>query len=156
MSYSCSDFTDTVLDVPGITVPDDMRDSPSDQADLAIAEITRLQAAATASAAAPDMLAALVNLVGNGFTDEELARRWSWSVDSIRAARAAVAKAEAQGRSATVAPGAPVDLARSAVAHLTAARDLLKRVGASRTVDRVRLAISSAKGAVRHAEHRRA
>ena len=47
--------------------------------------------------AAPDMLAALVGLVGNGFTDEELARRWSWSIDAIREARAAITKAEGRG-----------------------------------------------------------
>lgn len=44
--------------------------------------------------AAPAMLAALVDLVCNGFTDEELARRWSWSVEAIKAARAAVALAQ--------------------------------------------------------------
>ncbi|MDR6954144.1 hypothetical protein J2X65_003512 [Ancylobacter sp. 3268] len=41
-----------------------------------------------------DMLAALIGLVGNGFTDEELARRWSWRIEDIRTARAAIAKAE--------------------------------------------------------------
>lgn len=45
--------------------------------------------------AAPDLLAALDGLICNGFTDEALARRWSWSVDSIRTARAAFAKATA-------------------------------------------------------------
>lgn len=45
-------------------------------------------------AAAPSMLAALIGLVGNGFTNEELARRWSWSIETIEAARSAVTKAE--------------------------------------------------------------
>lgn len=51
-----------------------------------------------AVALAEEMLAALILLVGNGFSDEELARRWSWSVAAIRVARDAVAKAE--GRAA--------------------------------------------------------
>ena len=64
-----------------------------------------LRAAIKREQAAPDMLAALINLVGNGFTDEELARRWSWSIDSIREARAAIAKAE--GIAKTEAPAKP-------------------------------------------------
>lgn len=43
MTYSCSDFTDSILDVLGITVPEEARDQPDVQADLTIAEITRLQ-----------------------------------------------------------------------------------------------------------------
>lgn len=42
-------------------------------------------------------------------------------------------------------------LAVKALGHLIAARDLFKRIEAERTVARVRLAISSARGAVRHA-----
>ena len=53
MSYSCSDFTDSILDALGIEVPEESWDSPSDQADRALAEIERLQAAAAASVAAP-------------------------------------------------------------------------------------------------------
>ena len=41
---------------------------------------------------------------------------------------------------------------RQAIDHLRAARDLLKSAGAPRTVHRVRLALSSAGGALRHAE----
>lgn len=52
------------------------------------------QADARLIAAAPDMLAALIGLVGNNFTDEELARRWSWSIEAIKAARAAMVKGE--------------------------------------------------------------
>jgi hypothetical protein len=45
MSYSCSDFTDTILDALGIDVPEEDYDNPSAQADLALAEIERLRAA---------------------------------------------------------------------------------------------------------------
>ena len=41
---------------------------------------------------------------------------------------------------------------RQAIDHLRSARDLLKSAGAPKTVHRVRLAISSAGGALRHAE----
>ena len=41
MSYSCTDFTDSILDALGIEVPEESWDSPSDQADLALAEIDR-------------------------------------------------------------------------------------------------------------------
>jgi len=40
---------------------------------------------------------------------------------------------------------------QDAIFHLRRARDLLKRAGAKRTVARVRLAITSAGGAERHA-----
>ena len=40
--------------------------------------------------------------------------------------------------------------ARIALAHLRAARDIFKAIDNQRTVDRIRAAISSAKGAVRH------
>lgn len=43
MTYSCSDFTDSIIDALNIEVPDESSDSPSDQADLALAEIDRLQ-----------------------------------------------------------------------------------------------------------------
>jgi hypothetical protein len=43
MSYSCTDFTDSILETLGITVPEEFRDSPEDQAALARAEIIRLQ-----------------------------------------------------------------------------------------------------------------
>ncbi|WP_316196648.1 hypothetical protein [Bradyrhizobium sp. SZCCHNS3053] len=43
MTYSCTDFTDDILDALGIQVPQQFNDSPSDQADLALAEIERLQ-----------------------------------------------------------------------------------------------------------------
>jgi len=41
-----------------------------------------------------------------------------------------------------------------ALVHLRVALESLKRAGAKRTADRVRLAISSAKGALRHANNR--
>jgi hypothetical protein len=44
MTYSCSDFTDDILDKLGIVVPEADRDNPAAQAGLALAEIIRLQA----------------------------------------------------------------------------------------------------------------
>lgn len=44
MAYSCSDFVDTILDALGIVVPEESQDSPSDQADLALAAINRRHA----------------------------------------------------------------------------------------------------------------
>lgn len=98
MSYSCTDFVDSILDALGVEVPEESWDSPADQADLAIAEIERLQRAAPAAGATP------------------------------------------------------ASNARAALAHLRTARDLLAK--APRTQDRVRLAITSCGGAVRHAERR--
>lgn len=43
MSYSCSDFTDSVLEALALTVPESERDDPAAQADLVLAEISRLQ-----------------------------------------------------------------------------------------------------------------
>lgn len=44
MTYCCVDFVDSVIDALGIVVPAEDGDSPSAQADLALAEIKRLQA----------------------------------------------------------------------------------------------------------------
>lgn len=43
MTYSCSDFTDDILEALAINVPDEHLDNPSRQADLAFDEIVRLQ-----------------------------------------------------------------------------------------------------------------
>jgi hypothetical protein len=43
MTYSCSDFTDSIMDALKIDVPEELYDDPSKQADLAMAEIERLQ-----------------------------------------------------------------------------------------------------------------
>jgi hypothetical protein len=43
MSYSCIDFVDSILDALGIELDDQDLDNPSAQADLALAEIERLQ-----------------------------------------------------------------------------------------------------------------
>jgi hypothetical protein len=43
MAYSCSDFTDDVLNALGIEVPAEDYDDPEAQATLALAEIARLQ-----------------------------------------------------------------------------------------------------------------
>lgn len=48
MSYSSCDFVDTILDALGIVVPEESQESPSDQADLALAAIKRLEAKAHA------------------------------------------------------------------------------------------------------------
>ncbi|WP_024516988.1 hypothetical protein [Bradyrhizobium sp. Tv2a-2] len=44
MTYSCTDFTDSILSALNIVVPEDAYDQPDKQADLALAEIDRLQA----------------------------------------------------------------------------------------------------------------
>jgi len=46
-----------------------------------------------------------------------------------------------------------IDRVGLAISHLKVARDLLKRAEAPKATDRVRLALSSAKGALRHAYH---
>lgn len=48
MTFSCTDFTDAILDALGIVVPEEDCDDPSAQADLALAEIARLQRKAKA------------------------------------------------------------------------------------------------------------
>ena len=51
-------------------------------------------------------------------------------------------------------PGDAVEAARTAVEALAFARDCLKIAGALRAANKTRLALSSAKGAARHAENR--
>jgi hypothetical protein len=46
MAYSCTDFVDSILCALCVEVPENDRDNPEAQADLALAEIARLQAAA--------------------------------------------------------------------------------------------------------------
>ena len=53
-------------------------------------------------------------------------------------------------------PDDPVRAARAAVDALTFARECLKTAGAPRALERTKFAISSAKGAVRHAENKAA
>lgn len=43
MTYSCTDFVDSIIDALGIVVPDDAQDDPSAQADLALAAIAALK-----------------------------------------------------------------------------------------------------------------
>lgn len=54
-------------------------------------------------------------------------------------------------------PALPGDVTKTRLAllHLRSARELLAEVGAPKALERVRLAIASAEGAVRHAERRR-
>ena len=47
MTYSCTDFVDTILDALNIKVPDEDSDNPSAQADLALAAIDKLRTNAT-------------------------------------------------------------------------------------------------------------
>lgn len=49
------------------------------------------------------------------------------------------------------ARGGEEALVVEAIGHLKAARDLLRKAGAVKTVERVRLALSSAEGALRNA-----
>lgn len=59
MTYSCTDFVDTILERLKIEVPEESRDSPSDQADLAMAAIGRLEKTGS--------LASHVVAIGNPF-----------------------------------------------------------------------------------------
>ena len=43
MGYSCSDFTDDVIDTLAIDIPDESWDCPEDQADLVIGRIREMQ-----------------------------------------------------------------------------------------------------------------
>ena len=43
MGFSCSDFTDAVITALNVDIPHELKDSPSDQADICLAEIERLQ-----------------------------------------------------------------------------------------------------------------
>lgn len=54
MTYSCTDFTDSILDALGIVVPEDDYDNPSAQADLALAAIAKLQGNETRLKAVPN------------------------------------------------------------------------------------------------------
>lgn len=57
--------------------------------------------------------------------------------------------------SESIFPVDPPKLVEGAIVHLERARELLKLAGAKRTLARVRSAISSAKGAERHADSMR-
>lgn len=43
MTYSCTDFTDSILDALEIVVPEHSQDRPEDQAELAMVEIKRMK-----------------------------------------------------------------------------------------------------------------
>ena len=43
MSYSCTDFTETIEDVLGVQIPEAAWDDPGAQADICLLEIQRLQ-----------------------------------------------------------------------------------------------------------------
>lgn len=45
MTYSCSDFTDDIIDALGVDIPDESNDSPSDQADICLEAIARMESA---------------------------------------------------------------------------------------------------------------
>lgn len=102
MTYSCSDFTDDILNALGVNVPDEWADEPGEQANLALGEIERLR-----------------TLANQGTKDESKEHK-----------------------------------ATRALIHLKAALALLDAAGSTRTAERVRAAISSAKGAVRAAGYR--
>lgn len=64
MTYSCSDFTDDIINSLNLVIPDESDDNPSDQADLAMAEIERLQAVDKVAASFTPGLAALLASFG--------------------------------------------------------------------------------------------
>lgn len=79
MTYSCSDFADTIIDALGVVCDDDMRDSPSDQADACLAEIARLKNAVRQQRQ-PLLHSLVYDFYGYGpvtylFTSEELANQ---------------------------------------------------------------------------------
>jgi hypothetical protein len=43
MGYSCTDFTDDIIEALGVNIPDEDNDNPSAQADQCLEEIGRLQ-----------------------------------------------------------------------------------------------------------------
>jgi hypothetical protein len=66
MSYSCVDFTDSILVALGIlNVPEEARDAPDMQADLALAEIRRLQAIEKAHKASPGVSELVPTFLGS-------------------------------------------------------------------------------------------
>jgi hypothetical protein len=70
VTYSSADFTDTIIEVLGVDVPEKSHDSPSDQADLALAKIDRLQQA-------DDFLAAfLAPSALDGKEEDETEAQW--------------------------------------------------------------------------------
>jgi len=85
MGYSCSDFTDSILDALGIVVPEESLDSPSDQADLALAEIERRELRTRELLWA---LRAALTYLGDAATDDS-----PEAIDTRAVVRAAIAKA---------------------------------------------------------------
>jgi hypothetical protein len=43
MSYSCTDFADSIIDALGVEIPEESNDSPSDQADMCLDVIQALK-----------------------------------------------------------------------------------------------------------------
>lgn len=102
MTYSCSDFTDSILDALAVVVPDDSADSPSDQADLALAAIDDLKTFRTVAygkdAAARAMRAALQAMLASYGPPDAVASLCDYPAGhAITLARAAIAQAEAAG-----------------------------------------------------------
>lgn len=58
MSYSCTDFVDTILEALQVNVPDEDNDSPSAQADLALKKIKQCRNLLADAAASFDVQAA--------------------------------------------------------------------------------------------------
>lgn len=119
------------------------------------AALAELIAAAGAVIADADAIAGGAEPDGEDYHDTESANARGreaglWDAAArLRPALAALAEPPA--------PATPADRAKAALDHLVAARELLKAAGCSpRMLDRVRAAISSAKGAVRHAGHKTA
>jgi len=99
MSYSCSDFTDDILEALQITVPEKDYESPSAQADLALAEIERLQRNDTRKILLIDALRGLVADVQAAYgsqgqeddeIEESLREDWPDLVETYKRARMAL------------------------------------------------------------------
>ena len=88
MTYSCTDFTDTVLDALKIVVPEEDYDDPSAQADLVLGKLAAMQRRIDVI---PDLLAALKE------AEREIHNPGAGNasgVDVAEMVRAALAKAE--------------------------------------------------------------
>lgn len=63
MTYSCTDFVDSILDALGIQVPEADADNPAAQADLALAAIKKLKGSGRGKPTHNELVAALGTLL---------------------------------------------------------------------------------------------
>lgn len=183
MSYSCVDFVDTILDALGIVVPIESADSPSDQADLALAALDKLRKGKPAPGPAvvhvvthtcrfgPASYAFSSREAADAFCIAFVRKRWAenhphepipdyaqdmWDRWAELEPDESIEQDEMTIDEHSPAPkrGPHEISAERALAHLQTALALAKSAGAKRTAERIKSAISSGKGAVRAARYR--